>query len=419
MARIEPVARQLQEALDQGILPPERRMAGQQLLAQLMKVPRIAVIGLPGAGKTALINMILGDALLPSHDGVTVAELCHGEQSGAVLERADGSAVSVEGIALADDVPAGTVRIVQELADPRLRDWSFIEVNLAGYPAEQQALLDWTARRADIALWCAQRFDPRERSLWARVPERLKDNSFLVLTKADQLYLKRELAERIADLGAIVAEEFLGLYPLATMQALTARRAGGPDSQTLWQSSGGMAFLDGLRRQIDQARTADLDHATVLLEHCSRAAPARRRAEAAPAVMPAPAEAPVPVQAPASPDVVAPAAGRNGAGPEGAFAAALDLLQDCATELSDLAELGGTAACDRILDRCGAVAGDLMAMMTQEDGGTAGFEAFRDDVAEGEQVLMLLRLERGETAAADALTVLLQLKKELSERAAG
>jgi len=41
-------------------------------------------------------------------------------------------------------------------------------------------------------------------------------------------------------------------------------------------------------------------------------------------------------------------------------------------------------------------------------------DALREDALESEQVIMLLVLERNETAASDAISVLLQLKKEMA-----
>ena len=50
------------------------------------------------------------------------------------------------------------------------------------------------------------------------------------------------------------------------------------------------------------------------------------------------------------------------------------------------------------------------------DDPSSDLAALREDAIEGEQMPMLLRLERGESATEDSLTVILQLKKEISER---
>jgi len=71
-----------------------------------------------------------------------------------------------------------------------------------------------------------------------------------------------------------------------------------------------------------------------------------------------------------------------------------------------------------VLERCSQAAEELVTLLSSSDDRSEEIEAFREDAIEGEQMLMLLRLERSENAAADALTVLVQMKKEMSERRA-
>jgi hypothetical protein len=414
MPQIDPIASRLQDALARGVLPPETRQRGQQLVAQLTKPPRIAVIGFPGSGKTGLVNMLLADRLMPDLPGIPVSELCHGETPRLRLELADGSSHEVAGYADQMALPPDTIRSVQHLPDSRLHDWSFLEINLSGDSADQRELLGWAAKRTDIAIWCSQRFDHRERALWSNVPDHLKDHSFLVLTKADQLFLKGELATQIAALQPVVAEEFLSLYPVATMQAIASRRSEAGGDKALWGSSGGKALFQGIRQQVEQARLADLDHASLLLDRCKIATPAPLRSAGTAAtdsgrkldIAREPLRAP-PVQ---------PALAKANTDERDAVDKALGLLHDAASELLNGSDYPNAAATDRILDRCGDIAESLVAFLSESGNRSDGLDQCREDAAEGEEMLMLLRLERGENAAADALTVLLQLKKEMSER---
>ena len=174
MPQIDPIAIRLQDALAKGALPPDARQRGHQLFTQLTQPPRIAVIGFSGAGKTGLINMLLGDRLMPALQGIAATELKFGPTPRLHVDLADGSVHTIDGHADKLRLPSDIVRIVQELPDDRLHDGSFLEIGLAGGASDQRDLLDWATRHADIAIWCSQRFDPHEQALWAEVPENLE-----------------------------------------------------------------------------------------------------------------------------------------------------------------------------------------------------------------------------------------------------
>lgn len=388
MAQMEEIAGQLDHALKSGTLPPDGHATGKRLLTQLGHATRIAVIGLPEAGKTALINMLVGTTLLPKLAGPAAVELRFGPTASARIDLADQTSRLVAGVVDAQSLPNGAVRVVQDLPDHRLKSCSFVKVTLSGSGTDQAALLGWAAKRADIAIWCSQQFDDRERALWSRVPDHLKDHSFLVLTRADQLYMRGELAGRIARLQPVVADEFLGLYPVASLQGLAARREDAARPQPLWQSSGGKAIFDGIEQQVQAARAADLDHASMLLERYKTAIPAAVREAPAPSLPQADAET--------------------------LIDQALAILQTCADEV--LAQSVTSPGDEAILDRCGRAATDLAALFEGMADLPASLDMIRDSAVEGEEMLMLLRLERGEAAETDGLTVLLQLKREIAER---
>ena len=414
VAAMDDVAIRLQQALQTGGLPPEGRSIGQRLMTQLNQPTRVAAIGLAGSGKTSLVNMLLGARLMPDLDGPASVELVFGETARVQFVLPGGTVRVCAGLADPAAIPADAVRVCQELPDPRLNAWSFLEVSVSHAGQGQAALLEWMTQRTDIAIWCSQGFDDRERKLWSQVPDHLKDHSFLALTRADRLMMKDELATRIAQLEPIVADEFLGLYPVATLQAAAARKAGASPNDALWQSSGAKALVAAIKAQVDQARMASLDHAYVLLErykaalagpgHSTRNAPVAKSVTPAPAPVPAAQAAPPP--APRKPD------------PKAVIREALGVLQGCAEDLISAPDGADGATADLIMERCGTAADALVQLLSDTDGTDPDLEALKDDAIEGEQMLMLLRLERGESAAEDSLTVLLQLKKELSQRVA-
>lgn len=417
---MDEVAIRLQQALQTGALPPEGRSIGQRLLTQLNQPTRIAAIGLAGSGKTSLVNLLLGARLMPDLDGPASVELVFGETARVQFVLPGGTVRVSAGLADPAAIPVDAIRVCQALPDPRLKDWSFLEVSLSHAGDDQAALLDWTTQRTDIAIWCSQGFDDRERKLWSQVPDHLKDHSFLALTRADRLMMKGELATRIARLGPIVADEFLGLYPVATLQAAAARKGQAAQNDSLWQSSGAKALVVAIQAQVDQARMASLDHAFILLERY-KAVLADPGHSTGIALQPKSVAATPALEAQTSPQIkppATPAPAPRKPDPKAVIREALGVLQGCAEDLIAAPDGADGAAADLIMKRCGTAADALVQLLSAADGTDPELEALKDDAIEGEQMLMLLRLERGETAAEDSLTVLLQLKKELSKRVA-
>jgi len=409
VATHEIITAQLRSALDGDAFPLECRDVGQQLLAHLKKPTQITAIGLRKSGKTSLINMLLGEQAMPDVDGIPIVELVYGETQRVVYESYDG------GIQESDDTieemraPQDTIRVCLELPNRKLLERSFVEIGLPDAGAEQLKILNWATHRADIVIWCSQTFEDRELALWAAVPDPLKDHSFLALTMADRLHMKGKLADRIAHLEPLVAEEFLCLYPVATQQAIAARASGPDINAELWQSSGGRALSDGIQGQIDSGRMADMDQAHMLLD--------RFKIDTSPQEQnPRDASGDAAQVKSGAPSTHRPA---DQAEPAGVIESALALLQGCADELMTSGTDTSAESADRVLERCTQAAEDLAALLSDTETDDPQISAIREDAIEGEQMILLFQLERGESAASDAVTVLLQMKKEMSERAYG
>jgi hypothetical protein len=360
--------------------------------------------------------MLLGARLMPDLDGPAAIELAYGDTAQVRIARADGTESVHEGTLDSCRIPREAIRIGLKFPDSRLREWSFLEVNLSPAGPQQIALLKWMAQQSDIAIWCTEHFDDRERSLWSHVPDTLKDHSFLALTRADRLFMKGELNQRIARLSPVVADEFLGLYPVAVPQGAAARSPGGQQNDALWQSSGAKALVGAIRKRVDQARTISLDRAFMLLERYKAALADLGKVEAtAPAAQPSEAVAsPRPVAVAETAARMAP----HKADTETVIRKALRVLQSCARDLATFPDAANASVADQIMQRCGTTAEALVQLFSDAEGTDPEVDALKNDAVDGEQMLMLLRLERGETAAEDSLTVLLQLKKEMTERIA-
>lgn len=403
----------LQLALNDRTIPQAFRKAGQELLAHLTQPTQIAVMGLPGSGKTSLLNMILRQAVLPDLGAVPIVELIHGSAVRATYEPLTAPAERRNGLASRADMPAKTFRVIQELPLPQLKRCGLIEINMPEDAGQRADLLEWVAQKAQIAIWCSETFDDRDRLIWSVVPDRLKDHSFLALTKADRLQMKGLLADQIFRFESQFADEFLCLYPVATKQAMAACASGTVTRPRLWHESGGKALSEGIAHEIATGKRADRDHADVLLTRMGIAsAPPAPRVEPAVAAPLVPPPRPEHLEAAPAEQPVVPQMGR-----QEAIDMALSLLQGCANEMcaSTTTPKQGTAPPERILSHCAQTAQALATLLMDTQPDDPEIADLREDALESEQVILLLMLERNETAASDAISVLLQLKKEMAE----
>ncbi len=420
----ESIAPRLQALLGTAALPGRAALAGHQLLQRLTSPIRVAILGHPGSGKSQLLNLIAGERLVPAGAQLPSVEVRFGPVRRVALVAEDGSETptSLGDLARIRTDAAPLVRIEAPL--PILSTLTLIEVGAGGTAEEERAAVQWAAARADMVIWCSQAFTPAERWLWSAMPDRLKDHGFLVLTKADELIREGVLADRIAELDDVVAEEFHSLVPVATLQGLSALIGPNGTDRDALAASGAEALISGILTHVEQGRRADLDAALLFLSRFGAGsstpvpAPAAEAApEAAPvaaagvappplvslAPVPTPPVAVTPVPRPAATIAPVPPAPT----PSDSVARALDILRGAAAPLLARMEADGHA--EDILEGCAQAAqavADTIDPLTSPD--------LHDEAMEVAEMLVLLGLERSETAAADGVTLLLQLRRDLS-----
>lgn len=406
------VLEQLEHALDTGHVPDEEKRRAAQLLSRLKSPVHVVLIGLPGSGKSRLVNMLTDSSVIPESASLPPLEVAHGMQPRTVYLMSDGSEQSHDGLVLDRPVPPDTAIVRAELPLAILDNLSLTELSLSGTQAEQKAIASWAMNRADIVLWCSQSFDPTEQALWSSASDTLKDHSFLVLTKADQLQMKGILTDRLAHLEDIVAEEFYGMYPVATIQAISSGGADGRDMD-IWTSSGGKALQDAVQRLVETGQNADTDNALMFLSRHASAVPCEERIDAKPTRPPQPTNtsAQAPGKHTASNDRPVAPVKRD---PTPAFRQALGFLQN-RSELM-LAAFEGNRPDKQafVLDHCLETATRLSEIILDAEQADPDLLDIHEDVMECSDMMVLFHLEKTDDAAADAVTLLLQLKKEMS-----
>ncbi len=419
------VLEQLEQALGTGHVPTEEKQRAALLLSRLRSPVQVVLIGRPGSGKSRLINMLTESSVIPDIADLPPLEITYGPRPRTVYLMVDGSEQAIDGLHMDRPVPADAAILRAELPLETLNRFSLTELSLSGTPAEQKAIVDWATQRADIVLWCSQSFDASEQALWSSTRDALKDHSFLVLTKADQLQMKGVLSARITDLEEVVAEEFYRMYPVATIQAISSMGTDGARDDNTWTSSGGKALADAVQRLVETGRSADTDNALMFLKRYAPDMPDTPRqspqenagvrpdpepypwSEASGQSAPGPQSAPQPTAKPAAEN-----------NPADAFKTALEFLQKRADSMlsavSENGPEGGAGKQSFVLDHCLETASKLSEIMMDAEQFDPALTGIQEDVMECSDMMILFHLEKTEDAATDAVTLLLQLKKEMS-----
>ncbi|MEO1138469.1 MAG: hypothetical protein AAFW87_03335 [Pseudomonadota bacterium] len=415
--QINPVIDRLGRVLDSGNLPPPYDRCGARLLALLTRPVQVVVTGFEDSGKSTLIEMMAVQPGLGQPKAIPVFELAYGETEQALIERADGSVSSIAGLLKDCICPDDAVRARQELPNTRLIQQDFVEIGLHGDLTQKRTTLDAAIARADLMIWCSQEFSEEEQQLWSMVPDHIKDHSVLALTMADQQLMRGVLNNHISRLEPIVANEFLGLFPVATIQGITAQTRAETVNQELWSSSGGKSLMELISRQIRQGRTADIDQARIFMDRLATKMPQTSpKSEAADVVAPVASQPSPPAKSTAIDETNIDTANDDKA--VAALSQAVDLLQHHAARMLDEVEAADGLDTEMILNGCSEAINSVSSLLGTTEPGDPTTEALQNDVQEGEEMLMLFQLERGADAALDAVTLVLQLRKELVDKLA-
>jgi hypothetical protein len=416
-------AEQLSAILASAVLPPSARALAERVEARLSAPVRIAVVGVPEAGKRRIVEGLLGGAVLPAVAGLPPAEIALGAGDRIGVVTGDGAEARIDVAEFHQLDPADLALIRLSAPLPLLEKIRFLVVPLEGGAAEMRAALSWTFRRADMVLWCMPRLGGPERALWPAIPEGLRDHAYLAVT-------------RPAPVRPTEAERMEAANYFAETRDLTDGE-GGAECITRLRSA--------LLAHVSRARREDLEGALIFLDHhLSR--PARDRlpplAPSATGAMPAgeggaPADGAAsragspravgPGADPGTPSTALPDGGPGGGAPAApgldglpavgartperntapppAAAQIIDLLAAKGARLAELEGAGGVDAA-RALDLC-AEALDACAELARDEGGGVA-----DLIDEAVDLMVLLQLEGSRSALSDAVALLCQVRRE-------
>jgi hypothetical protein len=240
---------------------------------------------------------------------------------------------------------------------------------------------------ADIVICCTPIADTELLQSWSGVNDTLKDNSLLLLSKADVLQKQGTLQSTLHDLENLASDLFMSICPIAVPQALMAVAADGSKNLPLWKGSGGEHFVTAIAKLVRLGQQGDVDQAEAFLKR-----------------YPPPSGLDQPIASEPEPNADA-----------DIYLDALELLQIRAGEM--LAAIRSEPETD-IIGECLRTAADLADILTGANSHSTGVEELRADAEEATDMMVLFQLEKTKQASSDAVTLLLQLKQEIHLQAA-
>jgi len=259
------VHHELERAVQSGLLPENTQEQAKKLLARLEAPVRLALMGMPQSGKSSILNLLVGQDIIPSDVRLPTLELVYGADEQAICTLSDGSKTTLNGV-VPDAIAALSPAFVElRMPLPALKKISVLEVVAPSDPNALHRASQWAAKRCDIALWCTGGYSANEQRIWSQMPDRIKDHGLLMVTRLDVLQRDRTVDDVLAGIRAAASGEFNKILPIATEHALAARQRDGSVDKDILRQSGGMALISAVLKQVDQGRRSAVDLAEVLL----------------------------------------------------------------------------------------------------------------------------------------------------------
>jgi GTP-binding protein EngB required for normal cell division len=205
--------------------------------------PRVALMGEFSAGKSTLTNLLLGAAPLPVK--ITATRLppvwiTQGDDGG-LREDTNGDLHPITAADL-DNVRMEDTRLIQLCMQADiLRFCDLVDMPGISDPNMSSRVWSEVIAQADILIWCThatQAWRQSEAAAWESLPDHLKQNAILLVTRFDKLTSQRDRDRVLARLRAEAGANFRAIFPVSLLDAVSAG-----DDRDRWERSGAEPFV--------------------------------------------------------------------------------------------------------------------------------------------------------------------------------
>ena len=214
--------------------------------------PRIALMGEFSAGKSTLSNLLMGVRPLPEKVTATRLSPVWITYGNAAPYRV-GIDDSVEPIEIAnlEKVPVEETRYVHlSIEADILEVCDLIDFPGISDPNMSSRVWERMLPEVDAVIWCThanQAWRQSEAAVWETMPEAVRENSILLITRYDKLTTERDRLRVFKRVTRETQGMFGGTFPISLLQAI---RAG--EDYELWDASGAGPFTEHLIDTIER-----------------------------------------------------------------------------------------------------------------------------------------------------------------------
>ncbi|KIT14980.1 dynamin family protein [Jannaschia aquimarina] len=220
----------------------------------------LAVMGEFSSGKSSLLNLLLGERVLPMQATATSLPPVWftapdgGPECQALMRDGRLQPITLEDAASSDDDDLLLVRMTHDAA--LLDGIDVIDTPGISDPHMAKDALDFLKPYLDAAIWCSaaeQAWRATEAKFWKSLPKDLHENGILVVTRIDQIRKAKDAGRIMKRVQREAGSLFAEALALATPAARAARA---DDDQSAWNASGGAALMSALDGRLTAARDA-------------------------------------------------------------------------------------------------------------------------------------------------------------------
>lgn len=214
--------------------------------------PRIALMGEFSAGKSTLSNLLMGVRPLP--EKVTATRLSpvwitYGNEAPYRVD-VDGTEEEIQ-LSQLEQVPVEETRYVHlSIEADILGVCDLIDFPGISDPNMSSKVWERMLPEVDAVIWCThanQAWRQSEAAVWEKMPQAVRENSILLITRYDKLTTERDRLRVFKRVTRETRGMFGGTFPISLLQAI---RAG--EDYELWDASGAGPFTEHLIDMIER-----------------------------------------------------------------------------------------------------------------------------------------------------------------------
>ena len=224
--------------------------------------PRLALMGEFSAGKSTLLNFLTGSDLIPTKITATQLPaiwLTKGDNETGYAIGYDGTRTETSASELSAEALGNKALIRLNFQSEVLSDYDIIDTPGISDPNMASNSLALVAMFSNFVVWCThatQAWRQSERVAWLALPERMRKNSILLVTRTDKLKSESDVAKVRRRLERETDGLFREIVFISTLEAARAKAAlDTTEGQVLWETSGGRALVSAIEASLENVQS--------------------------------------------------------------------------------------------------------------------------------------------------------------------